>query len=57
MKVTDQTCDVAGCDEPAAVMVPAVTADGLVDQPAGELVPLCARHAEQAQARVSLRGR
>jgi hypothetical protein len=50
-EVPDATCAVDGCGEPAAVSVPAATAHDLVDAPAAEVVPLCARHAEQADAR------
>lgn len=44
----DSVCSVDGCEEPAANTPRAATADELVDAPDGELVPLCARHAEQA---------
>lgn len=47
----DATCEVAGCDEPASVSVPAPTARTLVDAPAADLVPLCSRHASQADGR------
>jgi hypothetical protein len=44
------TCTVAGCGEPAVVSHRAPTTAEVVDAPAGELVPLCTRHAEQANA-------
>jgi hypothetical protein len=47
----DTTCEVAGCEEPAAVSVPAPTALALVDAPAADLVPLCSRHAGEADGR------
>jgi hypothetical protein len=47
----DATCEVAGCEEPAAVSVPAPTARALVDAPAAETVPLCTRHAGHADGR------
>lgn len=45
-----ETCVVDGCDEPAVVTPRAPTTAEVVDAPDGELVPLCARHAEQADA-------
>jgi hypothetical protein len=50
-EVPDATCEVAGCDRPAAVSVPAPTAHELVDAPAAETVPLCDRHAAVADGR------
>jgi hypothetical protein len=47
----DATCEVDGCDEPAAVSVPAPTARVLVEAPAAETVPLCNRHAAFADGR------
>jgi hypothetical protein len=47
----DATCEVADCDEPASVSVPAPTARVLVDAPAAELVHLCSRHAGEADGR------
>jgi hypothetical protein len=44
------TCVVAGCGEPAVVSPRAPTTAEVVDAPVGELVPLCARHAERANA-------
>jgi hypothetical protein len=52
-EVPDAACAVDGCGEPAALSVPAATAHTLLDAPASEVVPLCARHAEQADARRS----
>jgi hypothetical protein len=43
-----ETCTVAGCDEPAVVTPRAPTAAEVVDVAPGEIVPLCAVHAEQA---------
>jgi hypothetical protein len=44
------TCSVNGCEEEAVTEPRApVTAD-VVDVPAGEIVPLCADHAEDAHA-------
>lgn len=44
----DSVCSVDGCEEPAVNTPRAITAEDVVDAPAGELVPLCARHAEEA---------
>jgi len=44
----DATCEANGCDEPAVVSPRAPTAAEVVPKPLGEIVPLCARHAEQA---------
>jgi hypothetical protein len=44
----DALCTVDGCQEPAVVTPRAPTTDEVSDAPAGELVPLCAEHAEQA---------
>jgi hypothetical protein len=44
----DETCAVADCDQPAVVTPRAPTAGDVVPAEAGELVPLCATHAEQA---------
>lgn len=44
----ESTCAVAGCQEPAAVTPRAPVAADVVDAPAGEIVPLCAAHAEEA---------
>lgn len=46
----DSVCSVDGCGEPAVVTPRASTAVDVHEEPAGELVPLCARHAEQADA-------
>ena len=45
----ESVCSVDGCDEPAANTPRASTADDVVDAPPGELVPLCARHAAEAE--------
>lgn len=45
----ESTCSVDGCDEPAVVTPRAASADEVRTAPDGELVPLCARHAEQAE--------
>jgi len=45
----DSACSVDGCGEPAAVTPRAPTTAEVVDAPPGELVPLCARHAEEAE--------
>ena len=45
----DTVCSVDGCREPAVNTPRASSADDVVDAPAGELVPLCARHAAQAE--------
>lgn len=50
MTVPDEVCSVDDCTEPAALAPRAAAADELVDAPAAEVVPLCAFHAEQAQA-------
>jgi hypothetical protein len=47
---TQQTCVVDGCEEPAVVTPRAPTTDDVVEEPDGEIVPLCADHAEQANA-------
>lgn len=44
----EETCSVAGCDEPAVVTPRAPTVGDVVDVDDGELAPLCATHAEQA---------
>lgn len=44
----DTTCAVPGCDEPAVVTPRAPAAADVVDVPDGELVPMCAEHAEEA---------
>lgn len=44
----ESVCSVDGCDEPAVNTPRATAADDLVDAQPGELVPLCARHAAQA---------
>lgn len=44
----DALCSVDGCTEPAVVTPRSPVTDEVVDAPDGELVPLCARHAEQA---------
>lgn len=41
-------CSVDGCEEPAANTPRATNAEDVVDAPPGELVPLCARHAAEA---------
>lgn len=48
--VPETTCAVAGCEQEAVVTPRAPLTSGLVARPEGELVPLCARHAEQADA-------
>ena len=45
----ESVCSVDGCGEPAVNTPRASTADEVVDAPAGELVPLCARHAGEAE--------
>ena len=45
----ESVCSVDGCEEPAANTPRASTADEVVDAPPGELVPLCARHAAEAE--------
>lgn len=44
----DAVCSVADCDQPAVVTPRAPAAADVVDTPDGEIVPLCAAHAEQA---------
>jgi hypothetical protein len=44
----DTMCTVDGCHEPAVVTPRAPTTDEVSDASTGELVPLCAEHAEQA---------
>jgi hypothetical protein len=44
----ESTCAVPGCQEPAAVTPRAPVAADVVAAPAGEIVPLCAAHAEEA---------
>ena len=41
-------CAVDGCQDPAVVTPRAPTAADVVEVPPGEIVPLCAAHAEQA---------
>jgi hypothetical protein len=41
-------CSVADCPEPAVVTPRAPAAAEVVDVPDGEIVPLCATHAEEA---------
>jgi len=48
--VPEETCAVAGCGEDAVVTPRAPVTDALVDRADGEIVPLCAVHAEQADA-------
>ena len=48
--IEDKPCEVPGCEQPAAVHVPAILAQHLVDEPAEELVALCSAHAEEANA-------
>ena len=43
-----ETCVVAGCSEPAVVTPRSPTAEEVVDSQPGEIEPLCAVHAEQA---------
>jgi hypothetical protein len=50
-EVPPEACAVDGCGRPAAVSVPAPTAHDLVNAPAGDTVPLCEVHAEQADGR------
>jgi hypothetical protein len=45
----ESTCSIDGCDEPAVVTPRAASAHDVKEAPTGELVPLCARHAEQAE--------
>lgn len=44
----ESECSVNGCDKPAANTPRAAKAEDVVDAPTGELVPLCARHAAEA---------
>ncbi len=44
----DTACAAPGCGEPAVVTPRAPAADDVLDAPDGEIVPLCAEHAEQA---------
>lgn len=46
----ESTCSVDGCDEPAVVTPRASTAAEVTDEEPGELVPLCAVHAERTDA-------
>lgn len=48
--IEDMPCEAPGCGQPAAVHVPAILAQHLVDEPAEELVALCSVHAEEANA-------
>lgn len=50
MTVPERTCTVDGCDEPAAVTPRAPTTAGVVEADPGEIIPLCAFHAEEADA-------
>ncbi len=43
----ESVCSVDGCREPAVNTPRATVAEDVVDAPAGELVPLCARHAAE----------
>jgi hypothetical protein len=43
-------CSVPGCQEPVANTPRSPAADEVLDAPPGEIVPLCADHAEQANA-------
>jgi hypothetical protein len=43
-----ETCAVDDCGEPAVVTPRAPAAAEVVDTPDGEIVPLCAAHAEKA---------
>jgi hypothetical protein len=43
-------CSVADCDEPAVVTPRSPTTTDVVAAPPGEIVPLCADHAEEANA-------
>ncbi len=45
----ESICSVADCEEPAVNTPRSPTAGDVVDAPPGEIVPLCARHAEQAE--------
>lgn len=44
------TCSIAGCDEPSVVTPRSPDTAELTDAAPGELVPLCAAHAESANA-------
>jgi hypothetical protein len=44
----DATCAVRGCEEPVANTTRSPTAADVLDVPPGEIVALCAIHAEQA---------
>ncbi len=44
----DEQCSVTDCAQPAVVTPRAPAAAEVVDTPDGEIVPLCAAHAEQA---------
>ena len=44
----ESTCSMSGCDAPAVVTPRAPAAADVVPASAGEIVPLCAEHAEQA---------
>ena len=44
----ESTCAVADCDEPAVVTPRAPAAGDVVDVEPGEIAPLCADHAEDA---------
>lgn len=46
-------CSVGGCERPAVVAPRAASAEPVTSAPAGELVPLCAVHAEEAQTPAS----
>jgi hypothetical protein len=48
MERPDETCAAPGCEEPAVVTPRAPAAADVLDVPNGEIVPLCAEHAEQA---------
>lgn len=44
----DSVCVVDGCGEPAVVTPRATAASDVVSSDSGEIVPLCADHAEEA---------
>jgi hypothetical protein len=46
----DLICSVDRCTEPAAISTRGAAADPVVEEAPAELVPLCAHHAEQAEA-------
>ena len=48
--VPDGNCSVEDCTEPAAVTPRGAAADPVVEVDAAEIVPLCADHAERAEA-------